>query len=279
MGNRSRKRCIWLALAVIPALLDACRSEPELAQQPPSAPRETEAPRLETRTKVDRQTGKLLREWSVLVYVDKPPQKHGVEKMYYSNGKLEWSREFDHGQPHGAWRSWYQDGKPRSECFFGDPNVDTLMTWWYPGGQVQSHGPARNGAHRGLWRYYYKRNGQLAEEGEYFDNQKHGEWRAWSEDGKVLTLRQYVKGVRVSEKPGPTPAPSAPVEAAASAATSTSASAPTAKPQANSPTNAPAKPAQDPAVAPPTPVVAPHVDPVPTPKPSDGSDEDERPPK
>jgi hypothetical protein len=202
----------------------ACRSEPRL---PPAAvaQAETAAPRLEKRTKHDRKTGHLVREWSVLVYSDRPPQKHGAERVFYSSGAKQWSREFDHGKPKGAWRSWYEDGQPRSECFFADPSVDTVMTWWYPGGRIQSRGPARNGAHRGVWRFYYK-NGQLAEEGPFVDNQRHGEWRAWSEDGQVATLRKYAKGVRVSEKPAPEapfgpapPPPGAPSSTVPAAAT------------------------------------------------------------
>jgi len=256
---------------VAAAAFGACRSEPSVREAPHVA-RETEAPHLESRTTTDRQTGRLVREWSVLVSAGKPPQKQGVEKMYYSNGALEWSREFDHGQPKGAWRSWYQDGQPRSECFFGDASVDTIMSWWYPGGHIQSRGPARNGAHRGFWRYYYK-NGQLAEEGEYFDNQKHGEWRAWNEDGKTLTLREYSKGVRVREKPGVATAsapmaPSVPASALAPTAKTTAASAPASSASASAP------------VATPTTRVDAHTPPapVPAPKPADDS-EDERPPK
>jgi hypothetical protein len=253
MRNDASLRCTLLALCVLAAAIASCRTEPSLAELRVAA-RDSAPPHLEKRTKVDRQTGRLIREWSVLVYADKPPQKQGVETVFYSSGSKEWSREFDHGQPKGAWRSWYEDGKPRSECFFGDPNVDTIMTWWYPGGHIQSRGPARNGAHRGLWRYYYK-SGQVAEEGQYFDNQKSGEWRAWSEDGQVVTLRKYAKGVRVSEKPGPS------VAAGATPATKTAASASAAK------SNVAPSP------------VAPPMEPLPTPKPPDDPDEDERPPK
>lgn len=189
------------ALCAGSSLLGGCQTPPNL---PPPTPgnRAAEAPHLETRTKYDRQTGKLLREWKVLVYSDRPAQKQGVENVFYPSGAKQWSREFDHGEPKGAWRSWYEDGEPRSESFFGDPSVDTIMTWWYPGGRIQSRGPARNGVHRGLWRFYYQ-NGQVAEEGSFIDNQKQGEWHAWSEDGKVVTRRQYAKGVRVSETPAP----------------------------------------------------------------------------
>jgi hypothetical protein len=190
-------RAFTLAACV---LLGGCRSEPSLP--PPSGVRGPDAPHLEARTKVDRQTGKLLREWSVLLYSDRPAQKQGVEKIYYPSGALQWSREFDHGQPKGIWRSWYEDGQPRSESFFGDPSVDTIMTWWYPGGHIQSRGPARNGVHRGVWRFYYQ-NGHVAEEGTFFENQRHGDWHAWSADGKVVMLRKYVKGVRVSDVPDP----------------------------------------------------------------------------
>jgi hypothetical protein len=244
MRPRSDIRALCTALAIAAVGWSACTSEPTY-RVPPRAEKDVDKSHLETHTKFDRTSGKLVHEWTVLVSNDKPPQKHGVEKMFYTSGARQSEREFDHGKPKGAWRAWYEDGEPRSECFFGDPAVDTIMTWWYPGGQIQSRGTARNGAHRGLWRYFYK-SGQVAEEGQFVENQKQGMWRAWSEDGKTVTMRRYAKGVRVGEDKA-VPADAAPPapQAAVVVQPQVAAKAPVVAPTQSPPVTKPVEPDDD----------------------------------
>lgn len=195
-------------LAVLGSALVACRSETGLGR-PPAGASAASAPRLEVRRKNDPKSGKLVHEWTVAYAGGKPPTKHGKETIWTSSGVKQWEREYKYGEPWGAWRSWYANGHPRSECFYGDPQVDTRMTFWHSNGQISLQGPARNGVRRGEWKVWYA-SGQLAEQGPFVNSQREGEWLAWSEDGKEAWKRTYKRNVRVSQVPV---APNAAVEA------------------------------------------------------------------
>lgn len=187
------------ALLVLASTLVACRSETSLGSSPMSARPENDA-RLEVRRKHDPDTGKLLHEWTLAYPPGKASVKHGKETIWNANGVKQWEREYKYGKPYGAWRSWYESGKPRSECFYGDPEVDTRMTFWHSNGQISLQGPARNSSRRGEWKIWYA-NGQLAEQGKFVDSQREGEWLAWSEDGSEAWRRTYRRNIRTAQVP------------------------------------------------------------------------------
>ena len=190
-----------LLLGALVVVVAACRHETGLHLPPPGIPTASApAPELDTRRKLDKATGQVLREWSRLVYTDRPPVKHGRETSWYPSGAKQWEREYDEGRPYGTWRAWYEDGKPRSESFFGEPDVDTTMTFWHPNGQMSMQGPARNGVRRGEWTLWYQ-NGQIAERGQFSGSLREGRWIAWSIDGSQRFERIYARNTRVSETP------------------------------------------------------------------------------
>ena len=40
------------------------------------------------------------------------------------SGALHWEREFRYGKPAGTWRSWWENGQPRTECHYFGPDVE-----------------------------------------------------------------------------------------------------------------------------------------------------------
>lgn len=208
------KRAAHLVLLLACACAFAtCRTERNLA---PQAAQTAGDLHLEKRHKNDPRTGAPLHEWTLAFAPGKPPVKHGKETIWNANGVKQWEREYKNGKPYGAWRSWYESGRPRSECFFGDPQVDTQMTFWHANGQVSLQGPARNGERRGVWKIWYA-NGQLAEQGTFVDSQRQGQWLAWSEDGREAWQRTYHRNVRTAQVSVANPLPAdavAPVPAA-----------------------------------------------------------------
>jgi hypothetical protein len=201
--SRGCDRGILRRLALAAALAGAlgCRHETQLHRPGAAAPE-----RLEVRRKFDPKTHVLLREWTLLLSTERGPVKHGPEKTWYPSGALEWDRAFDHGRPAGAWRSYFEDGGRRSECFFGAPGASTLMTFWHSNGQISKQGPASNGVRTGTWRFYYP-DGTLAEQGLFVENLRQGAWEVWDEDGRRLADVCYEKNVRVECAPVPSPAP------------------------------------------------------------------------
>jgi antitoxin component YwqK of YwqJK toxin-antitoxin module len=194
---------------LLTSLLGSCLSQQNLGPPPPQA-RPDSNTRTEVRRKHDPETGKLVHEWTLAFPPGKPSVKHGKDTIWSASGVKQWEREYKYGKPYGAWRSWYESGKPRSECFYGDPEVDTRMTFWHANGHVSLQGPARNGSRRGEWKIWYA-NGQLAEQGKFVDSQREGEWLAWSEDGSEAWKRTYRRNIRVAQVPV---TPSTAVEAA-----------------------------------------------------------------
>ena len=191
-------RGIAIALAAAALAAAACRHETNLHRPPPGA-KPAPPPRLEHKRTIDKETGRVVRDGSRLVYPDRPPAKHGKETVWYPSGGKHWEREYAEGRPFGAWRSWYENGNPRSESFFGAPDVDTQMTFWHPNGQVSLRGPARNGNRRGVWTVWYE-DGRIAEQGPFSGSRREGRWIAWSKDGKQRYERIYAKNVRISER-------------------------------------------------------------------------------
>ena len=191
--------------------LCACRSESGL-NRPPSGAGEPPPPHLEHRREVDHETGKLVHEWTMMRSPGQGAIKDGIERLWYPSGAKHWERDWKRGKPIGAWRSWHENGHPRSECFYRGPDVDATMTFWHENGKPSAQGPARDGTRRGTWSFWLA-SGQIAEQGEYENGRREGSWIAWSEDGKQRFERVYRKNVRVSQRPlaeGETPATAAP---------------------------------------------------------------------
>jgi antitoxin component YwqK of YwqJK toxin-antitoxin module len=196
-----RIHALSAAIALLAALAGSCRSLPDLSKlDPPPAAQEAEPTgRIENRSEIDDQSGKLTHEWTVLVVPGRGAIKHGQERNWYPGGALHWEREFRYGKPTGVWRSWYENGKPRTECFYFGPEVERTMTFWREDGKLTAQGPACDGARRGAWKFWWS-NGQLAEQGEYRGGLREGVWQAWSEDGGRRYERVYEKNVRVSQR-------------------------------------------------------------------------------
>jgi hypothetical protein len=181
--------------------VSGCRTSPDLSRIKPLAhAKEPDPPgRTEERREVDPLTGKPRHEWSVLVTPGRGALKHGIERIWYPSGELQWEREFRYGKPTGIWRSYWQNGKPRTECFYLGPDVERTMSFWREDGRLSAQGPACGDARRGKWRFWWS-NGQIAEEGEYKGGLKEGTWIGWSRDGKRRFERVYEKHVRVSQR-------------------------------------------------------------------------------
>lgn len=196
-GRTPRDARALAALALLTALASSCLHE---SYGPREAAPARPGGELQPRRKLDPQSGRPTREWSVLVYPDRAPQKHGKETVWYPSGAKQWEREYHEGEPRGAWRSWYEDGTPRSEAFFAGAGVETTMTFWHPNGVVSLKGPARDGVRGGTWTGWYP-SGALAERGEYVRGMREGIWSTWSEDGGQRFEVLYVRNVRKSETP------------------------------------------------------------------------------
>jgi hypothetical protein len=149
------------------------------------------------RSYFDNDTTRPHREFHVLIYPDGRHVPHGRDTSWYADGKLEWEREFEDGEPTGVWRSWYENGSPRSEATFGSADL-APMRWWHANGQLSSEGLAVNGAKDGAWTHWHA-NGVTSAEGRYLLGKREGPWTLWKEDGAIAERVEY----RADQKVGP----------------------------------------------------------------------------
>lgn len=195
------------------ALLAACLVTPAcLSNEPIRAPRapviSSSAPELDTRVRVDRETGVMVRQWQVLRHPDGRTEKHGFERGWYADGQPEFERAFTDGEPSGLWRSWHADGILRSEYEWSAGDVATPMRFWHPNGALSAEGLAVRGRREGRWTFWFE-NGVVSEAGEYRGNVRHGDWTIYRPDGSIRSRGRYANDARVGDWQHP-PDPHAP---------------------------------------------------------------------
>lgn len=184
---------LLLASACGPSLKDLSRGMARDAEQRASRPPVPER----ERSYFDRDLERPRTEVEYLVLWDGRSVLHGVERAWYANGRPRHERGFDHGEPRGWWRTWYEDGTLRSENEIV-PDAATPMRWWHPNGQLSSEGMARNSLREGAWRGWHP-DGSLAYEGDYRGGVRHGPWTFWHPGGERAEAGEYRDGARIGE--------------------------------------------------------------------------------
>ena len=188
------RRAVVLALALAACAPDFRDASRVLARDMPAA-REPLAER--RRSFYDSGGTQLRREWHVLIGADNSTVAHGRDEGFYRDGKPEYAREFDHGEPTGRWRTWWSNGNPRMEAVYGTREPQP-MRWWHDDGALSSEGPAVDGLKEGEWSFFH-RNGVKAAQGRYAGGAREGTWSFWNEDGTLAEQGQYRRDARVGD--------------------------------------------------------------------------------
>jgi hypothetical protein len=121
---------------------------------------------------------------------------HGRDAVWYASGRLKHDRFFLEGEPAGLWRSWYEDGTPRSAVHCGAEPATTR--WWHPNGRLSSRGPTVRAVKEGAWTFWHA-DGRLAEQGEYRGGRREGVWTFWNADGRMTARGVYRDDLRVGD--------------------------------------------------------------------------------
>ncbi|MDR2836775.1 MAG: hypothetical protein LBV69_11415 [Bacteroidales bacterium] len=83
---------------------------------------------------------------------------------------------FEKGLKEGQWKFFFPDNSLEQEGFFSSDNPDREWFWYYPNGSKKTEEVYMNGKLEGHFKEYDK-DGKTIAEGEYFDNDKVGEWK------------------------------------------------------------------------------------------------------
>jgi len=180
-----------LALVLLGALLGACLVQ----HAPPDEPGPSSA---HERRRTTYPDGSLRSEIEVLVWSDGRIERDGLEREYSDDGTLVAERRFEHGTPVGLSRTWFDDGRPRSEVDFGTRAAPALARnrFWHANGNLAAEGVALAGLREGPW-HYWNEDGTPAREGGYRSGKRDGTWTFHDEHGVKLAEGQYALGQRV----------------------------------------------------------------------------------
>jgi antitoxin component YwqK of YwqJK toxin-antitoxin module len=91
---------------------------------------------------------------------------------------------------HGPTRTWYEDGKPRSEGNYEYDKRSGPFITWFANGQAASMAEYRDDKPVGTWVTWHE-NGLKSAIGEYRDGYLYGLWRWWGQDGQLAKQRVY----------------------------------------------------------------------------------------
>ena len=123
--------------------------------------------------------------------------RHGVVTEYHRDGKLMADYRMNNGFPERGDLS-YRDPEgnafqPESEIDF-DQKSGILRTFW-ANGKLRTETTYQNGVRNGIYRQYYA-NGTLEFEVPYRNDKRDGDLRYWYENGVFSHLIQYKEGLR-----------------------------------------------------------------------------------
>ncbi len=138
------------------------------------------------------------REWRVRVGSDGRVERDGFERTFYASGAQEAERFFARDRPAGTWRSWYEDGRMRSEVEIGDGERPLPMRFWHRNGQLAGLGEGLAGVREGEWTYWND-DGQLAQQGSHRSGLRTGLWTFFAPGEVKRAEGRYEAGRRVGE--------------------------------------------------------------------------------
>lgn len=91
---------------------------------------------------------------------------------------------------HGAWASFYENGRKQQEGRFENDQEIGDFTWWYENGQVMTKGSWLAGKRHGQWVWYHE-NGQKSVQGEFISGEPAGPWAYWKPDGLLYQKADF----------------------------------------------------------------------------------------
>jgi len=91
---------------------------------------------------------------------------------------------------HGVAKVWYSNGRVEQEGIYQFGKKSGIFTYWHENGQVAATGEYRDDQPEGSWVWWHE-NGQKSAYGRYQDGVLIGEWRWWNETGKLTKQHIY----------------------------------------------------------------------------------------
>lgn len=137
----------------------------------------------------------------IFSFVDSCPPIAGVVegyvydtvRRYHWNGALSNEHDTKYGIMHGAYHSYYEDGKPMCSMTYQDGKEQGIQTLWTSDGHLHSRRMFENGERHGTTFEWYN-DQQLCSREEYVLGKRHGEYIEWHRNGVKWKERTYENG-------------------------------------------------------------------------------------
>ena len=118
---------------------------------------------------------------------------YNTVRRYHWNGARWIKYDTKYGVMHGAYSSWYEDGKPMCSMTYEDGKEHGMQTIWASGGQLHSRRMFKHGElHGSVFEWYNDR--QLRSCEEYVRGKRHGDSTEWHRNGVKKVERNYENG-------------------------------------------------------------------------------------
>lgn len=135
--------------------------------------------------------------------------KHGYFCLYYPQRKKAQEGMYTENKKNGVWQSWYESGNHKDSGSLSNNLIVNEWKVWHENGQlyllthykdhvdpvgaVTMNLISPYGVKQGLQKTWYA-DGVLESEGNFENDQMHGEWKWYHENGKLSTIEYYNKG-------------------------------------------------------------------------------------
>lgn len=120
----------------------------------------------------------------------------GFEKTWYANGKKKSEKYYKAGKKYGAWRAWHGNGKIAEMGHYNAGKHVGARKTWFENGHIETEEFYDNGKFVGMWKKYHE-NGRLAMIQSYKAGEKNGVWKEWFENGQLVYEGHYKDGEKV----------------------------------------------------------------------------------
>ena len=130
-------------------------------------------------------------------YIDQ--KRDSVWKFYNDEGKVISDEIYNMGIKNGNCKVYYSSGELAEEKMWKDGKLNGPVKKYFDNGQLKYTGQMIDDKVEGKITYYYS-TGTKQAEGVYLHDVKDGEWKYYKEDGSILRIDKFDKGVDLSPR-------------------------------------------------------------------------------
>jgi len=124
---------------------------------------------------------------------------NGINRIWFSNGGLQYEERFVEGFRSDIQREWYLDGQLKCVAKYDRGQIQGLKSCYHRNGRLKSEETYVRGALNGISRNW-DANGRIRKRSSYTNNRLYGEQVEWDESAGEVSRGYYANGVRIPMK-------------------------------------------------------------------------------